>query len=146
MLSMLAGVPFLVAAVSVESPWLCVVLLMGARLFNDSALAGYMSLPTELSPRHLGAIWGCMSTFGSLGGMAATMLSGFVVTATGNWALPFYTGAAAILIAALVMAIGVSAQPLFLDQVARLQTVRPEPPSTSLRAGSGSAQDRPVGG
>jgi MFS family permease len=100
---------------------------MGARLFNDSALAGYMSLPTELSPRHLGAIWGCMSTFGSLGGMAATMLAGFMVTATGNWALPFYTGACAILVAAVVMAVGVSAQPLFLDQVAKLQAVRPEP-------------------
>ncbi|MEW6297579.1 MAG: MFS transporter [Thermodesulfobacteriota bacterium] len=65
---MLIGAPFLVAAVSVESAWACVVLLMAARLFNDAALAGYMSLPTEMSPRHLGAIWGCMSTFGSLGG------------------------------------------------------------------------------
>ena len=88
---------------------------MGARLFNDAALAGYMSLPTEMSPRHLGAIWGCMSVFGSLGGMAATLLAGFLVTSTGNWALPFYTGAGAILVAVLVMALGVSAQPLFLE-------------------------------
>jgi sugar phosphate permease len=124
-LGMLAGVPFLVVGVSVESPWLCIVLLMCARLFNDSALAGFMSLPTELSPRHLGAIWGCMSTFGSLSGMAATILSGFMVTATGNWALPFYTGAGAILVASLVMAVGVSAQPLPLEQVAKLQTVHP---------------------
>jgi len=128
---MLAGVPFLVAAVSVESPWLCVALLMGARLFNDTALAGYMSLPTELSARHLGAIWGCMSTFGSLSGMAATMLSGFMVTATGNWALPFYTGAGAILAAALVMAVGVSAQPLFLEgnKTARVSVIRESRPA-----------------
>jgi len=115
LLGMLIGVPFLVVAVRVESAWACVGLLMGARLFNDAALAGYMSLPTEMSPRHLGAIWGCMSVFGSLGGMAATLLAGFLVTTTGNWALPFYTGAGAILVAVLVMALGVSAQPLFLE-------------------------------
>ena len=127
LIGMLIGAPFMVAAVSVESPWLCVILLMVARLFNDAALAGYMSLPTEMSPRHLGAIWGCMSTFGSLGGMAATMLAGFLVTATGNWALPFYTGAAAIFMAALVMAFGVSAQPLFLEHAEEVHTAQPEP-------------------
>src|SRR4029453_16362417 len=126
MLSMLAGVPFLVAAVSVESPWLCVGLPMGARLFNDFSLAGYMSLPTELSPRHLGAIWGCMSTFGSLAGMAAAILAGYQVTATGNWALPFYTAAAGIVVAALMMAVGVSAQPLVLEQEDETRAVRSE--------------------
>jgi sugar phosphate permease len=114
--SMMLGIPFLVAGVSVESGWLCVGLLMGARLFNDTALAGYMSLPTEMSPRHLGAIWGCMSTFGSLAGMVAALLAGYQVTATGNWALPFYTAAGSIFVAALIMAFGVSAQPLFLEE------------------------------
>jgi sugar phosphate permease len=116
LVAMLLGVPFLVTAVSVESGWMCVGLLMCARLFNDTALAGYMSLPTEMSPRHLGAIWGCMSTFGSLSGMAAAILAGYQVTATGNWALPFYTAAGGIVVAAVVMAIGVSAQPLFLEE------------------------------
>jgi sugar phosphate permease len=126
MLSMLISVPFLVAAVSVESAGMCVALLMCSRLFNDMALAGYMSLPTEMSPRQLGAIWGCMSVFGSLGGMAATMLAGFLVTATGNWALPFYSGAAAILMASLVMALGVSAEPLFVSQADSVRAVHPE--------------------
>ena len=124
---MLTGAPLMVLGVSVESPWLCVAFLMGARLFNDSALAGYMSLPTEMSPRHLGAIWGCMSTFGSLAGMVAAMLAGYQVTATGNWALPFYTAAAGIMAAAAVMALGVSAQPLVLDEPKRVSAIRPEP-------------------
>jgi nitrate/nitrite transporter NarK len=124
---MLLAVPFMVAAVSVESGWTCVVLLMCSRLCNDAALAGYMSLPTEMSPRHLGAIWGCMSTFGSLAGVVAAMLAGYQVTATGNWALPFYTAAGGITLAAIVWAIGVSAQPLFLDQADRIRAVHPEP-------------------
>jgi len=124
---MLIGAPLMVIAVSVESPWLCVALLMGARLFNDSALAGYMSLPTEMSPRHLGAIWGCMSTFGSLAGMVAAMLAGYQVTATGNWALPFYTAAGAISVAALIMAWGVSAEPLQLEEPGSVGAIRPEP-------------------
>ncbi|MBM4258821.1 MAG: MFS transporter [Deltaproteobacteria bacterium] len=124
---MLIGAPFMVLGVSVESPWLCVVLLMCARLFNDSALAGYMSLPTEMSPRHLGAIWGCMSTFGSLAGMVAAMLAGYQVSSTGNWALPFYTAAGSILFAALIMALGVSAEPLRFAEPEKVGAVRPEP-------------------
>jgi len=124
---MLIGAPLMVLGVSVESPGLCVVLLMGARLFNDSALAGYMSLPTEMSPRHLGAIWGCMSTFGSLAGMVAAILAGYQVTATGNWALPFYTAAGSIAVAAVIMALGVSAQPLFLGQEQKVVALHPKP-------------------
>ncbi len=135
LICMLLGVPFMVVAVSVESPWLCVGLLMGARLFNDSALAGYMSLPTEMSPRHLGAIWGCMSTFGSLAGMIAAILAGYQVTTTGNWALPFYTAAGGIAVAAVVMAFGVSAQPLVFERTEKAPAGRPES-FDKLRPGS----------
>lgn len=117
----------MVLGVTVESAWLCVALLMVARLFNDAALGGYMSLPTEMSPRHLGAIWGCMSTFGSLAGIVAAMLAGYQVTATGNWALPFYTSAGGIAVAAVIMAIGVSAQPLFARESVPAGAIRPEP-------------------
>ena len=127
MICMLIGAPLMVLGVSAESQWLCIALLMGARLFNDSALAGFMSLPTEMSPRHLGAIWGCMSTFGSLAGMVAAMLAGYQVTATNNWALPFYTAAGSICVAALIMAFGVSALPLVLDERKSVASIRPEP-------------------
>lgn len=125
LVSMLLGVPFMVLGVSVESGGLCVALLMGARLFNDAAIGGFMSLPTEMSPRHIGAIWGCMSTFGSLAGVVAAMLAGYQVTATGNWALPFYTAAGCIIVAAVIMALGVSAQPLFAEEPERVGAVRP---------------------
>jgi sugar phosphate permease len=127
LIGMFVGAPLLALAVSVESGWLCVVLLMGSRLLNDSSLAGFMSLPTEMSPRHIGAIWGCMSTFGSLAGVAATTFAGYQVTATGNWALPFYTSAGLIMIATVVMAVGVSPQPLFLEQPEKVRSVQPEP-------------------
>lgn len=124
---MLIGAPFMVLGVSVESGGLCVALLMCARLFNDAALGGFMSLPTEMSPKHLGAIWGCMSTFGSLAGVVAAMLAGYQVTATGSWALPFYTAAGCIVVAALIMAIGVSAQPLFAEEAEERGAPRPVP-------------------
>ncbi|MGE0824665.1 MAG: MFS transporter [Candidatus Binatia bacterium] len=126
LVAMLLGVPFLVAGVAVDSKWLCVGLLTCSRLFNDTALAGYMSLPTEMSPRHLGAIWGCMSTFGTLGGVAASMFAGYQVTATENWALPFYTAAGGIVVAAAVMAFGVSAQPLVIKQKSAPIPAQPE--------------------
>src|SRR5262249_28675232 len=105
LITTLIGVPFLVLGVSVEADWLCIAFLMCARLFNDAAISGYVSLPIEMSPRHLGAIWGCMSTFGSFAGIVAAMLAGYQVSATGNWALPFYTAAGCISVAALIMAV-----------------------------------------
>jgi len=127
LVGMFLGAPLLALAVSVESGWVCVALLMASRLLNDSSLAGFMSLPTEMSPRHIGAIWGCMSTFGSLSGVAASMFAGYQVTATGNWALPFYTSAGLILAAAVVMALGVSPKPLFLEEAKGVREVQPEP-------------------
>ncbi len=125
MICMLIGAPFMVLGVSVESGGLCVALLMCARLFNDTAISGFVSLPTEMSPKHLGAIWGCMSTFGSLAGLMAAMLSGYQVSATGNWALPFYTAAGCIGVAALIMGFGVSAQPLFAEEAEHVDAARP---------------------
>lgn len=126
-IGMLIGVPFLIIGVTVESPWTCVWFLMIFRLFNETALAGYMSLPTEMSPRHIGAIWGCVSMLGSAGGSVAAILAGYQVAATGNWALPFYTGAGGIVIAAVVMAFGVSAQPLFAEEAEERGAARPVP-------------------
>jgi nitrate/nitrite transporter NarK len=131
LISMLIGVPFMVLGVSVESDLLCIALLMCARLFNDTALGGFMSLPTEMSPRHIGAIWGCMSTLGSLAGVIAAMLAGYQVTATGNWALPFYTAAGCIVAAALIMAIGVSAQPLFVKRSGDFAVYKPQIPNAT---------------
>lgn len=126
LIGMFMGAPLLALAVSVEVGWLCVVLLMASRLLNDSSLAGFMSLPTEMSPRHIGAIWGCMSTLGSLSGVVATTFAGYQVTATGNWALPFYTSAALIFVAAVVMMVGVSPQPLFLEEAKGAPSLPPE--------------------
>ncbi|MGE0684866.1 MAG: hypothetical protein AB7P69_28640, partial [Candidatus Binatia bacterium] len=127
LVGMVVGAPLLVLAVSVESGRMCVILLMGSRLLNDFSLAGFMSLPTEMSPRHIGAIWGCMSTFGSLAGVAAATFAGYQVTATGNWALPFYTSAGLIMIATVVMAVWVSPQPLFLEQPTKVHAIQPKP-------------------
>jgi hypothetical protein len=61
-----------------------------------------------------------------MAGMVASILTGYQVTTTGNWALPFYTAAGGIVVAALVMAFGVSAQPLVLTQREKIPTVQPE--------------------
>jgi hypothetical protein len=57
----------------------------------------------------------------------AAILAGYQVTTTGNWALPFYTAAGLIVAAAMILALGVSAQPLFLGQERKVSAVRPEP-------------------
>ncbi len=88
-LCMALGVPFLVAAVLV--PWASVsVVCLAAYLFlGNIAGGGYWSIPLELNSRAVGAISGVMNCAGNFAGIFGPMTAGFLVTATGNWALPF---------------------------------------------------------
>lgn len=83
------GAPFLVAAVLV--PWASVsVACLAAYLFlTNVAGGGYWSMPLELNSRAVGAISGVMNCAGNFAGIFGPMTAGFLVTATGNWALPF---------------------------------------------------------
>ena len=88
-LCMALGVPFLVAAVLV--PWASVsVTCLAAYLFlGNIAGGGYWSIPLELNSRAVGAISGVMNCAGNFAGIFGPMTAGFLITATGNWALPF---------------------------------------------------------
>ncbi len=83
------GAPFLVAAVLV--PWASVsVACLAVYLFlANVAGGGYWSIPLELNSRAVGAISGVMNCAGNFAGIFGPLTAGFLVTATGNWALPF---------------------------------------------------------
>ena len=97
------GVPFLVAAVLV--PWAGVsVACFTAYLFLvNIAGGGYWSVPLELNPKLVGAICGVMNCAGNFAGIFGPMTAGFLVTGTGNWALPFLVAAGVALVSFLVL-------------------------------------------
>ena len=83
------GAPFLVAAVLVPWPSVSVACLASYLFLANIAGGGYWSMPLELNSRAVGAISGVMNCAGNFAGIFGPMTAGFLVTATGNWALPF---------------------------------------------------------
>ncbi|MEW6297349.1 MAG: MFS transporter [Thermodesulfobacteriota bacterium] len=101
-LCVLLGVPVILAAAFV--PWggvsvACLSLYMFLANLGGGAC---WVIPLELSPKHIGAISGVMNGAGNLAGIFGPMSAGFLVAATGNWALPFLAIAALLLVAGLV--------------------------------------------
>jgi MFS family permease len=97
------GVPFLVAAVLV--PWANVsVACLAIYLFlTNIAGGGYWSMPLELNSQSVGAISGVMNCAGNFAGIFGPMTAGFLITATGNWALPFLVVAGCAMASFLVL-------------------------------------------
>jgi len=50
---------------------------------------GFWAMPLELNSQSVGAIAGVMNCAGNFAGIFGPLTAGFLITATGNWALPF---------------------------------------------------------
>jgi MFS family permease len=87
------GVPFLVAAVMVPSGAVSVACFTVYLLLINVAGGGYWAVPLELNPKLVGSISGVMNGAGNCAGIFGPMSAGFLITATGSWALPFLVAA-----------------------------------------------------
>ena len=106
------SVPFLLAAVLVSSAALSVA-LFGLFYFTLSlSLSGYWSLPLELNPRLVGAIFGVMNTSGNMAGIFGPITAGIIVARTGNWDLPFLLAAGLAVLSSLIFIFMVSTKPV----------------------------------
>jgi len=124
-LCMALGVPFLVAAVLVPWPGASVACLAAYLFLANIAGGGYWSVPLELNSQSVGAISGVMNCAGNFAGIFGPMTAGFLVTATGNWALPFLVVAGFAVASSLVFYFLVVPAPI--EVTARLpQTVAQE--------------------
>jgi MFS family permease len=110
-----AGIPFLVAAVLV--PWSGVsVACFAAYLFlTNIAGGGYWAVPLELNPKLVGAISGVMNCAGNFAGIFGPLTAGFIITATGNWALPFLVVAGLAAVSFLVFFFLVVPEPIEVE-------------------------------
>ena len=87
------GVPFLVAAVLVSSGGVSVACFTAYLFLVNIAGGGYWSVPLEFNPKLVGAISGVMNGSGNFAGIFGPMTAGFLISATGSWALPFLVAA-----------------------------------------------------
>jgi ACS family glucarate transporter-like MFS transporter len=101
-LCILVGVPFLIAAVLVPWGGVSVACFAAYMMIINLATGGYWAVPLELNPKLVGAISGVMTCAGNFGGIFGPMVAGYVVKATGNWAVPFLVAAGVAVVAFLI--------------------------------------------
>lgn len=106
------AVPFLVAAVLVPWGGVSVACFTTYLFFMNIAGGGYWAMPLELSPKRVGAISGVMNGAGNGAGVFGPMTAGFLVSTTGNWALPFFVAAGFAVISFLVFYFLVQPKPI----------------------------------
>lgn len=104
--------PFLVVATAISSATAAVIGFALFQLTTTVGLVAYWSIPVEMSTPLAGSIASIMNFGGNFGGFFSPMVAGFLVTATSDWALPFYSAALGCLIGAVVLALFVPVRPL----------------------------------
>jgi MFS family permease len=108
--------PFLVAAVLV--PWgsVSVACLTMYLFLSNVAGGGYWSMPLELNAKAVGVISGVMNCAGNFAGIFGPLTAGVLITATGNWSLPFLVVAGFALMAFLVFYFLVLPEPIEVQE------------------------------
>jgi MFS family permease len=109
------AVPFLVAAALVPWSGVAIICLALYLFLSNAAGGGFWAMPLELNPQAVGAISGVMNCAGNFAGIFGPMTAGFLVTATGNWALPLLIVAGFAVASFLVFYFLVLPEPIELD-------------------------------
>ena len=85
---------FLILIVITLSPMLSVVYISASLAFLGACYTPIWTLPTDLTVRWPGTVFGFVGTIGFLGGAVAPIVTGYIVDHTGNWHLAFYLASA----------------------------------------------------
>ena len=97
---MIMGVCFLGAAlfmiliVVTLSPMLAVVYISASLAFLGACYTPIWTIPTDLTARWPGTVFGFIGTIGFLGGAVAPIVTGYIVDHTGSWHPAFYLASA----------------------------------------------------
>lgn len=89
---------------SIDNLWLAVFLIGLATAGHQAFSANILTLPSDLFPRHaIGSVVGIGGTAGAIGGMLIAKFVGYVLDATGSYALIFGVAGSAYLVALLAL-------------------------------------------
>ncbi len=105
----------LVAALSPVKVAAIVLLSLGFGAM-DCMVAGGLGTALDLGKEHSGAVAGAMNSAGWAGGLACSVLFGYMVGASGNYDAPLFVIAAMLLVSALLFARIDPTPPLIPDE------------------------------
>jgi ACS family sodium-dependent inorganic phosphate cotransporter len=98
----LGGAAALLAIGQVHTVALAIALMCAALGFGSLALSGFASNHLDIAPRYAGALMGLSNTAGTLPGVIGVTVTGYILEATGSWALVFGIAAGLYLAGAVV--------------------------------------------
>jgi sugar phosphate permease len=100
---LVAAMLFLLAAVTVRSPTLCVALLTGFYFFLMSSPVAYYAAPSAILPRQAASVYGIINCSASFGGVFGPAIVGHLNVGVGNWAQSFGLVTAVGLVGAILL-------------------------------------------
>lgn len=112
----IASAPFLVAGVNIASTPLAITAFGVFYALFSAALAGYWSLPLELSPKFVGSIIGVANTTANAAGLFGPITAGYLITGDGSFAAPFYLAAGLCVVCGAIYTFLVKADRLDLGE------------------------------
>jgi ACS family sodium-dependent inorganic phosphate cotransporter len=109
----LGGAAALLAIGQVHTVALAIALMCAALGFGSLALSGFASNHLDIAPRYAGALMGLSNTAGTMPGVIGVTVTGYILDATGSWALVFGIAAGLYLAGTVVWLIFAKGEPLF---------------------------------
>ncbi len=94
---------FAVLGARVGGPGMAVALISVSMGFMGFCFSPYWALPIDYAPHNPGGASGLMNTWGNIAGIVAPAVTGFLVTASGNWDLALYISSALAVIGAIIL-------------------------------------------
>lgn len=111
-ISFLGSAIFLYFGAHAASPIMAVAFITICVSFVGLNFAPFWALPVDISPRNAGLISGLMNTSGTAAGIAAPMITGFVVSMTGSWVYALTVAIGCSLVGILIATFLISAKPI----------------------------------
>lgn len=103
---------FLYFGAHAASPMLAVLFITICVSFVGMNFAPFWALPVDIAPRNAGFVSGLMNTSGTVAGIIAPMLTGFVVNTTGSWIYALSVAMGCSLVGIVVAMFLISAKPV----------------------------------
>ena len=103
----------LIAIGQVHSVPLAIALMCVALGVGSFALSGYASNHLDIAPRYAGPLMGLSNTAGTLPGVIGVAVTGYILDATGSWALVFGIAAGLYVAGTAVWLLFAKGEPLF---------------------------------
>lgn len=77
----------------VDDPWLAIGIMCAGNALGAFVTGGFGVNHMDIAPNHAGKLMGITNTFGTIPGIIGVTVSGFILEATGSWALVFQVAA-----------------------------------------------------